>query len=301
MKRFHPRKKHPSRNQFEGWYTRLQSPDSDCNLAIIMAYTTNANDPHAFIQVFDGLKNTNRYHRFPIDAYRFDDGVAWIADNYVSPRGLHLNLDGCAVDVTFSDASTLNGSAMGYLSSFPLQCYQEVVLLDGRFTGTMNTASCQGKQIGTLYMEKTFGKRFPKRWFWLQANRFGDAALSMAGGHVPTLFFKPFGYFAIFRHGNHTHTFATYNRAKLSITEHDDTVVFTLKKRRFRLTIKATKATPTELVGPTDKGAMTLPVHETLTAHVSVRLMNKDEVLYEGESPLGGFEWMMYPKNTKET
>ncbi len=304
MKRFQPKKNRHRHNVFEGWYTRLVLAEGQGNLAIIMAYTTNREDPHAFIQVFDGMQKSNRYVRFPLDAYRYDGHTVWIDTNHLAPDSLRIDIDEHVLDVSFSSIQTLERSAMGFLAKFPLQCYQEIIMLGGSFSGRITTPTIDGEHRGTLYMEKTFGRRFPKRWFWLQANRFKGAALSMAGGHVPTLFHKPFGFFAIFQHGEQTHTFATYNRAKMNVTEHDDTVVFTLRRRRCRLTITATKSAPTALVGPADKGAMTLPVFETLNATVTVHLEENGTILYDGISPLGGFEWMMHsqsPNLTKET
>ena len=54
------------KDYFEGWYTRLVDIENNINIAVIFALTKNELDPHAFIQVYDGVELTNKYFRFDI-------------------------------------------------------------------------------------------------------------------------------------------------------------------------------------------------------------------------------------------
>jgi len=66
-----------------------------------------------------------------------------------------------------------------------------------------------------------------------------------------------------------------------------------VKKWFKTLEVIVTQHDPTELVGPTDGGLMTLPVYESIRAHVKVTLKRGSTTLLTTESPLSGFEYMM--------
>ena len=279
---------------FEGWYIRVMDEENHVNTAYIFALTKAQSDPHAFIQVFDGIKKTNRYERFPLEAFHASGEIVSIGENRLSLKGITLKLDNYEVALTFEHHSDLKvASAMGFLAKFPLECYQEVVSKSFVIKGTIKTHQKVIHLDGSGYMEKTYGRRFPKQWFWLQANQFEEScALTLAGGSVPTLVFKPFGFFCLLHVKGKPYVFGTYNRAKIMMSSHDDTVVFHIKRRTIELIIEATIAEPTRLVGPSDGGVMDLDVFETLTSQVTVCLREKDHIIYQGSSTMGGFEWM---------
>lgn len=221
MKRFalQNKKKH---NYFEGWYVRVFDAGANINLALIFAKTHFHKDPHAFIQIFDGTAGTNRYLRLPIDAFNYQDETVMIGKQTLSPSHIHISEQDVSIDVQIIQPVDLGDkSAMGPLLALPLECYQEVIFMDARLRGTVRFGSkTYHLEQAQSYMEKTYGRKFPVRWFWLQANRFDqNVSISLAGGKVPTLFFKKFGFFMILRLQEKTHLFATYNFAKLKFIE----------------------------------------------------------------------------------
>ncbi len=282
-------------NGFEGWYVRFTDPDQSFNTSLIFAHTTDESDPHAFIQVFDGVKRTNTYHRFDSKEFRFQNDVVKIGKNRLSMYDVGLDVPELKLKASFEKpVFNREKSAMGLLEKLPLETFQEVVIMGAKFKGTF-TVNGKSKDIqGQTYMEKTYGQKFPKTWFWVQANHFNKLLyLSMSGGHVPTLKFRPFGFFVLLYTKTQSYRFATYNFSKIDIKEIDGVYTFTVKKRALTLTVTVTDHTPTTLVGPTDGGKMILDVFESIDAHVHITLKNKDRLIVEAESPYGGFEYMM--------
>ena len=128
------------KNYFEGWYQRLVDEDKNINYAIIFAITKNELDPHAFIQVFDGVKNESKYYRFESSDFYYLKDTVFIKDNFLSLNSLYLKTNDLEISVLFSELRKLkkrffNNSAMSFLSRFPLECFQEVITMDGLFNG----------------------------------------------------------------------------------------------------------------------------------------------------------------------
>lgn len=284
------------KNGFEGWYIRFTDPIKGIHYAVIMALSTYEKDPHAFIQVFDGLKKTNEYIRFPLETFKVTDDSVEIKDSKLTKSSLNLNLPQLTITLTFEERlDNPYKSAMGFLEKMPLETFQEVVTLVSDFKGTITKNNESISISGRSYMEKTYGVKFPKEWFWLQANHFRDPQLSfsLSGGHVPTLKFRPFGFFILITYNHKTYRFATYNFAKLTHKKIGNNYEFTIKKGKYTVLLTVTDHEPTELVGPLDQGNMTLPVYESITSSVAFTFKEKETTLIRDASPYAGFEYMM--------
>lgn len=285
-----------NQNNFEGFYIRLLNLEQNINHAFIFAKTHYEKDQHAFIQIFDGIKKTNQYLRFPIESFKFKDGIVEIASNILSLEQLVINHPSIRVDVTLSQHDLLTQkSAMGPLKHLPLECFQDVVYLDAVAEGRIfkNNEAIDFK--GTSYMEKTYGRRFPQRWFWLQANDFKDAQslkFTLAGGSVPTLKWTKFGFFLIIHYEGKAYRFATYNMAKFKVKETMEHVIFEVSKRNLKVVLKAKQTKTTKLLGPADYGDMILDVFESVNAKVNLTLKKGDQTIVTADSETAGFEWM---------
>lgn len=284
------------KNGFEGWYTRFTDPIKGINMAIIMALTTFEEDPHAFIQVFDGIKKTNTYIRYLLEDFEVSDDFIRIGPSTLSKDALYLETENLTIKLSLEQRKdNPYKSAMGFLEKMPLETFQEVVTMVSDFQGTISSKNETLKISGRSYMEKTYGVKFPKEWFWLQANHFREPSLSfsLSGGHVPTLKFRPFGFFILLYLNEKTYRFATYNFASVKRNVKDGIYEFTIKKGKYTVLLTVTNHEPTELVGPKDKGEMTLPVYESISASVTLVFKEKETVLIRDTSPFAGFEYMM--------
>lgn len=284
------------KNGFEGWYTRLTDPSKGVNIAVIFAKTTYHKDPHGFIQIYDGTLKVNHYFRYSLSDFKATDDGVYLNDNHLSLKAMQITAGDYAFDITFAKpVQNTYKSAMGFLEKLPLETFQEVVLMQAEFKGTFSFQGHTQPLTGKSYMEKTYGKKFPKTWFWLQANHFHDQALSisMSGGHVPTLFLRPFGFFVLLYTKDKTYRFATYNFSRFKPFVHDDHVEMSVKKGRLTLTVKVYDHQPVELVGPKDAGDMSLPVYECINAKTTITLQKNKQIILSDESLYAGFEWMM--------
>lgn len=295
MKHFALKDKVPH-NGFEGWYTRITDVDHHINIAVIFAKTTYHRDPHGFIQIYDGHRKTNDYFRYELADFKATDEGVYLKDNHLSLHHMNIQAGDYHLDIAFSKPiHNQFKSAMGFLEKLPLETFQEVVLMEAEFTGWVKLSKQETHVQGKAYMEKTYGKKFPKTWFWLQANHFSTRglALSMSGGHVPTLFFRPFGYFVLLSTPHKVYRFATYNLARFKSHEDGPKVIFNIKRGAYHLLIEVTDHQPIELVGPKDHGEMNLPVYECINAKVKLVLKKSNQIILEDESSYAGFEWMM--------
>jgi hypothetical protein len=283
-----------STNYFEGWYVRILDETNRLNLAVIFAVTFYEKDPHAFIQVFDQAQNKNTYYRFDVDRFKTEGSLVKIQDNELSMHHLKLMTDNYQFNLTIKKHALLEKkSAMGFLEKFPLECYQEVLFLDALIQGDVIINDTAYKVDGHSYMEKTYGKNFPKKWFWLQASNPLDAfAFTLAGGRVPTLFFTKFGFFIIVKYQAKEYAFGSYNLARLKINKQGDHVFFTVKKGAYKIMISALSKNPVTLVGPSKGGFMNLDVYESIDSDFTIKFYHNKNLIYEGSFTKAGFEWM---------
>lgn len=286
------------KDYFEGWYTRLVDTKNNINLAVIFALTKNELDPHAFIQVYDGVGLTNKYFRFDIRDFSFN-GKVIIGDNTLSPSNLKLNVDNYKFDVIFDKIIPIKkylgfDSAMSFLKMFPLVCFQEVNIIDGLFEGFIQINDIEVESKGEVYMEKTYGYKFPKKWIWIQGNHFeNDLKLSFSVGYIPLLGKYRKGFFAILHNNNKEYRFGSFNFSRIKINKKtDEKVEIIIRKRKYRLVIEATTKNPIILVGPIDGGEMVLEVFESINSYLDVKLYKKSKLVCSGIDKLSGFEYM---------
>ncbi|MFH5882214.1 tocopherol cyclase family protein [Liberiplasma polymorphum] len=287
-----------SSNYFEGWYFRVTDIKNNINLALIFAVTRYEKDPHAFIQIFDQVIQENTYIKMDETEFNFINNTVSIGKNTLSLNKVFLQYKDLIIDLNISNQDLLKKeSAMGYLAKFPLECYQEVIYLDATVNGTITKNNETITIDGKGYMEKTYGKRFPKKWFWLQANHFSEPlAFTLAGGYVPTLLIKKFGFFVILHYKDKEYAFGTYNFAKCKINEIGEHVEFIITKGNFKLIILTRQKNPVVLVGPSDYGNMNLDVLESVESIFKLTFYEDKSLVFESESHYAGFEWMYQKK-----
>jgi len=286
------------KDYFEGWYTRLVDIENNINIAVIFALTKNELDPHAFIQVYDGVELTNKYFRFDIREFSFSNEVS-IGDNSLSPSNLKLDVDNYKIDVVFEKQVPIKkylgfDSAMSYLKLFPLVCFQEVNIIDGKYKGSIQIKDVIDKSIGNIYMEKTYGYKFPKKWIWIQGNHFNsNLKLSFSVGYIPLLGKYRKGFFAVLHSEGKEYRFGSFNLSRIKINKKtDEKVEIIIRKGRYKLLIEATTKNPIILVGPVDGGEMILEVFESINSNVVVKLYKKSKLICSGTDNLAGFEYM---------
>jgi hypothetical protein len=306
---------------FEGWYYKLVNADQSQRWAIIPGVFLNQNPAksHAFIQVLDGISNQATYHRFPLDHFRASTSTLdiQIGPNQFSSHGLQIDLPG--------EDRSIHGSlqlaplipwpvrwhspgVMGWYAFVPfMQTYHGVLSFDHRLKGALDIA---GKSIdftdGRGYIEKDWGRTFPRAYIWMQSNHFEEeASLSASIATIPWLGSWFRGFLAGFWFDGQLFRFTTYtggSTEELTLSEHevnwslsgDKRVNPALGFKKYHLTLCASRNQGGIIAAPEISG-MEPRIVESLTAEIEVRLTalepgGREVVLFEGTGASAGLE-----------
>ena len=291
-----------SRRYFEGWYFKLVSRDEQAALAVIPGISMSENgQQHAFIQVMDGKNRSARYHRFDAGAFvpsdrRFE---LQLERNYFSSQRLHLDLPGLAGSIRFHDTQAwpkMLGAPgiMGWYSFVPfMECFHGVVSLNHRLEGVLQTE--QGEidfTGGKGYIEKDWGRSFPRAYVWMQTNHFEThdrASLLASVAHIPWLGSAFIGFISGFWLDGRLFRFATYTGARHQLHIRDETVSLIFKNPKTELRLLARQAPGVTLVSPVS-GEMTGKINESLQATVQAELLENGRRIFEGSARTSGLE-----------
>lgn len=271
------------KNYFEGWYFRYTSK---INYAFIFAITNNVQDPHAFIQIFDEQMAECIYKRFDLSSFRFEHNEVRIDNNVLSLHNVSVHINEFHLELTFDHTDLLEQSSMGYLSKAPLDCFQEVIMLSGHAAGVMNNQ----KTEGTVYIEKTYGNKFPKRWIWLQSNHSKhNSAISFSVGYIPFMKRLVKGWLLVLKTDDLLLSFHSLDGSSLNIGENE----LIIKSLNYKVVIKYTQSETIKIVGPKEKAYMSLDVFESITSTACVKVYKKKSLIFEDEYINVGLEHMM--------
>lgn len=299
---------------FEGWYFKCISKDRRHALAFIpgMAVAPDGRK-HAFIQLIHAETGRTYYFSFPYEKFaaaknRFDVNIA---GNRFGPNGLQVELDQAGIgkvlgSLTFTDCreypiSPLHPGIMGPFSFVPnMECNHVIIHLAHRITGRVvidgNELDFDG---GAGYIEKDYGRSFPKTYVWLQASHFdsGEASFVFSRARIPFMGSSFPGFFAYFTDfAGISARFATYNGSKLIEWEVDKASGLCrgrLSNKAFTLVFQADMAEGGTLRAPVD-GLMDREIIESIRAQVKVELFDrKGRLLYQGTSSEVGMEISM--------
>lgn len=300
---------HPDRFQgwgqtkryFEGWYFKLVSADERHALAFIPSISMDeVGNKHAFVQVMDGKACTAAYHRFPATdflpaSHAFELSLG---GNFFSPGTLRLNLPDAQGEVRFTNTQPwpkMLGAPgiMGWYSFVPfMECKHGVVSLNHSLEGGLRFGNawvdfCDGKG----YIEKDWGRSFPRAYIWVQSNHFDieNASLMASVAHIPWLGSYFIGFICGFWLEGRLFKFATYTGAKKHVRIAENTVEIVFKNPSSEIRIQAEQAPGTALVSPLS-GEMRGKVQESLQATARVELLAHGKQIFESTGRNAGLE-----------
>ncbi|MBK6901629.1 MAG: hypothetical protein IPH04_02115 [Saprospirales bacterium] len=287
---------------FEGWYIKLADPTEQYVFAVIPGISKGFDGyHHSFIQVMDGKRCVAHYHDFPVDAFQASDRKfeVKLAGNHFSADRLALELPELRGEIRFSDPypwpSMLGAPGiMGWYSFVPLmECYHGVVSMHHSLEGSLEV---HGQKVdftgGKGYMEKDWGRSFPGAWIWTQSNHFAEGqrvSLMASVAVIPWLGTSFIGYIVGFLLGDKLYRFATYTGAEMKASIVGREIRLAFRDKNNRLEIDAHMAGTAELVAPIS-GNMTGKVNESMQSTVSVRLFEKNSLIFEGTGRNAGLE-----------
>lgn len=303
--------KHKKTNFFEGWYFKIADKSGKNVLALIPGIS-KAKDPihhHSFIQILDGMDKTYNYVKGSESDFHYSED-AFDIDVF----GNKFSENSIDIDIARKEKSVkgklefknikkwpdtlLNPGSMGYYNYLKfMECYSQVTVMDGDITGSLVVDE---KQIdfdeGKIYIEKNWGKEFPRSWIWVQSNSFEDksVAFTCSIGRVPLGPISFSGFLVGIYVKNDFYEFTTINRAKVQIKRNDEDVELVFSRKNYRLSVK-TKSKKEDFLlckGPRE-GKMVPLVNEALTGDVALELVDtaSNKIIYKGTGKATGIEY----------
>ncbi len=302
--------RHKHKRYFEGWYFKCISADRQHAIAIIPGMAIDPlGNKHAFIQVINAVNGKTAYHHFPYADFASptDRFAIRIGSNTFADQGLSLAIDSPEGQIKgsliFSNihafpVSRLNPGIMGPFTFVPImECYHAIIHLDHAISGTIELdGELMDFNGGAGYIEKDYGRSFPRTYLWLQASHFDSshASFVFSQARIPLLGREFPGFFAYFTDfAGQTVRFATYNRSRLENWQVDPiarTCSGLLRGPQGSLTFAAKMIGGGKLRAPVD-GLMDREIIESITAIVNLRLTDRQgRVIFAGTSTEAGME-----------
>ncbi len=272
---------------FEGWFCKIDDRKNNLMISVIWGYSTHENSKHAFIQFQDSLNHQTTYLRYPMEALKWttDPFVLHIGKNQLSKKHMILNFEvkGVCVkgDFSFSGMTPINASflkpnIMGWLTYFPNECNHSITSMKHQAVGTLQIDDQSWEMTDAdVYMEKDWGTGFPKEYVWAQANDWENSAVVFSYASVPVLGKYKKGFFLVLHHEGVEYRFSSIEGSSMiNFNVSQDAFETTIKKGKYRLTLKAKQANPVALASPA-QGEMRDHIKESLDGNVDLTLETK--------------------------
>jgi tocopherol cyclase len=287
---------------FEGWYFKVVSADERHALAFIPGISMGERgERHAFVQVMDGKACRAAYHRFSAADFRPSERSfeVFVGENFFSAEKITLDLPDIKGEIRFRDTTPwpkMLGAPgiMGWYSFVPfMECNHGVVSLHHHLAGNLDFEGARCTfDGGKGYIEKDWGRSFPRAYVWMQTNHFDThdrASLMASVAHIPWVGSHFIGFISGFWLDGRLFKFATYTGARKSLKISEKNVEFVLKNPRTELRILAAQAPGTTLRSPLS-GEMTGKIQESLQASLQVELLENGRRIFEGRGRNAGLE-----------
>jgi tocopherol cyclase len=296
-------KKH---HYFEGWYFKHVSGDQQNTWSFIPGVSLNRNDPHAFIQIIDGIKGVTEYVRYPISDFNFDKKSASlrIGKSFFSENSISLNIENERTiingEIQYHNSvkypkSFIYPGIMGWYSFIPfMECNHGIISVNHTLSGILSVnGTLLNFDNGKGYIEKDWGTSFPEAWIWMQSNNFSTAntSFSFSIAKIPWLGKFFIGFISFLYYNNKFYLFSTYNKSAFTnITHSGNTIDFEISNRDFIIKVIARHSTFGELRAPIS-GDMSRRIKESVDSVITISLFDKqNNLIYNDTGKRAGLE-----------
>jgi hypothetical protein len=312
FKKYNPALFQGSKNKkgyFEGWYFKLVDPLEETAYAIIpgISLTPDSESSHAFIMVFDARNHEMNYFRFDVNEFNASkkEFELKIGENYFSHQNLVLNLEKGSLKIKANlefkniipwPVKLLSPGVMGWYSFVPfMECYHGVLSFNHQINGYIEVNG-EKKDFsgGKGYLEKDWGSSMPSSWIWMQTNHFKEQDASLFGSIAKIPWLKKYftGFIFGFLFQGHLYQFTTYNRSHIKeLVVDEDWIKIVVANRNHRIKIEAQRTKGVDLPAPS-QGEMTSKVNESLNSKISLKLYEKNKLIFAGEGKNAGLEFV---------
>ena len=293
-------------NYFEGWYFKQVSSDLQQVYSFIPGISLNPENSHAFIQVINGINGESHYIPFPPDQFYWakDKLEIKIGNSVFTRDEIRLNIDAKGIrvkgNVQFSGhvdypRSLFSPGIMGWYSFVPfMECKHDVVSVNHLLSGSLQVNDEEYDFTGGKgYIEKDWGRSFPKAWLWLHCNSFAnpETSLMVSIADIPWLGSYFLGLIGFLYVNGEFFRFNTYGNAKINeLSNSGDRVTVRLQNKKHLLELSIRKNTSGILKAPVN-GEMSRHIKESIDSEVEVKLLDKKHnILFEDHGRRAGLE-----------
>lgn len=298
-----------TKGYFEGWYFKQVNAARGQTISVIFGVSMHVAHTHSFVQLLLTHPLRTYYFEYPIDEFSNIGETFRIGPNRFSKQGitldLHQNDFNCTGSLTYTHLSPLRKtiympSIMGPFAYIPgMECNHGVVSMRHQVDGTLELNNeTWNFQKDTGYIEKDWGRSFPKRYIWIQGNHFAksEANLMLSVADIPFLNANFEGVIAQLDIPEKSIRIATYFGGRKGKLERlNDGFTLELVQGKYRLLVKAEVDETGDLKAPV-QGSMHAVIKEGLGGKISVRLTKNGRILWEDSSRHCGIEIEGYAK-----
>jgi tocopherol cyclase len=294
------------KNYFEGWYFKQVSGSGDQVYSFIPGISLTKDDPHAFIQVINGITGDTHYVQYDLNQFSWNTKrfEVKIGSSVFSGEGIQLDINSEGIKVNgqigFSGkvpypSGLLSPGVMGWYSFVPfMECKHGVVSVSHQLSGSLViNESLVNFGGGKGYIEKDWGTSFPKAWLWLQCNTFAksNASLMISVADIPWLGSYFLGLIGFLYVDGKFYLFNTYSKSTIQkLEKQENSIHIELESRHNKLVVDVKKNLTGVLKAP-QLGSMVRHIKESVDSEVSVRLLDKTgNTLFTDEGHHAGLE-----------
>ena len=299
--------KYKNKNYFEGWYYKIVDKNEKNSFAFIpgIAFDKEGKS-HSFIQIIDSLEYNTEYFKFPTSDFTYSETEldVMVEINRFTRNSIDIHLGEMKYPVegnlTFHDIEAFpkkltSPGIMGPFSFAPfMECYHGVVNIHHRIEGKL---MINGKEVdftdGYGYIEKDWGRSFPKWWVWMQCNHFKEKnnSLMFSIAKIPWIGYHFTGFLSFLKIKDEMYLFATYTGAKIKHLEYKDGIIDILvEDKKYSLSIKGEYKKSGVLKAPKN-GLMERKISESISSNVRVILKDKKgRIIFEDYGENAGLE-----------
>jgi tocopherol cyclase len=312
---------------FEGWYYKFADKDGKNIGALIpgVSFDKDGKHSHSFIQFIDDSGVSSHYFRYPVTEFSTIDENSGIrvGQSYFSPSEVSVKIDephfSIRGELAFKGISPwpvklFSPGAMGWYAFVPaMECYHGVLSFDHLIVGGLELNNKFVDYTGGRgYIEKDWGRSFPRYHIWIQTNHFEQSGSSLMASiaNIPWLGNSFDGFIIGLWHNNQLYRFTTYTGAKITNIQYEkNKLVLCVQSKKHRLEIEVSYLKGAELITPVS-GEMKGRLSESLSASTYIRLFQLDKglerLLFEGTGYHTGLEIegelparLLFEKNNK--
>jgi tocopherol cyclase len=294
------------KHYFEGWYYKHVTHDLKQVWSFIPGISLNDTDPHAFIQVINGITGKSEYISYPKEDFTWDKNKLYIkiGDSVFTDKYIDINIENEDLKanghLSYSNIvrypkSILSPGIMGWYSYIPtMECKHGIVSVNHDINGSIKiNNSIIDFDRGKGYIEKDWGTSFPEAWIWIQANNFKerDSSFSFSVAKIPWRGKFFIGFIAFLFYNRKFFLFSTYNNSIINEMNHTaDSISLKMKNKDVFLKVVTRKSTFGDLRAPVS-GHMSRRIKESIDSDVSLSLFDKNNtLLYSDTSKRAGLE-----------